>query len=264
MIIAFEGWNDAGLVASATINYLIEVWQAQAIGKIDPAAYYDFQVTRPQIHFDQTGTRQIIWPGTQILTATPNLSGLNITLVRGIEPSMGWEQFAAEIVTIAKENQTDLVITLGGLLAESVHTGSINLVQSAATDKTTFSLAELIHNSYQGPTGIIGVLNSVFDNSEIGWKSIWAQVPHYLPLPDFPLGTAALITELANLLGIGIDITKLENRSKDWLHRVSELIAEDPDLAELIAEIEDNLLPAQSGENIAAEFERFLREQDNS
>ena len=269
MIAAFEGWNDAADAASSVIDHLIEVWDAKVVAAIDPEDFYDFQMNRPIVGTADNGMRKITWPSTQISVARPPGSHRDIILLRGIEPNMRWRQFCAELLAASDELGTQLVVTLGALLADTPHTRPIP-VSGTATEPDLADRLKLEQSNYEGPTGIVGVFQDACVQLDIPAVSFWAAVPHYVAQPPCPKATLALIGQLEDLLEISIPLTDLPDEARAWERGVDELAEEDEEVADYVRALEETRdtaeLPEASGEAIAREFERYLkrRETDES
>ena len=265
MLCAFEGWNDAANAATGVIDHLIEVWGARLVGALDPEDFYDFQVNRPNIGLDDQGMRQIVWPGTQLYVASPPGGTRDVVLVRGIEPSMRWRQFCAEVLAACDDLGVELVVTLGALLAEVPHTRPIQ-VTGTATELDLEDRLKLERSTYEGPTGIVGVLQDACVRLDVPAVSYWAAVPHYLPQPPCPKATLALLEQVEDLFGTTIELGDLPEDSRAWDRGVAELAEEDEDIAEYVHSLEESAdtaeLPEASGEAIAREFERYLKRRD--
>ena len=266
LIGAFEGWNDAANAATGVIDHLIDVWDARLVGAIDPEEFYDFQVNRPMVATTDEGMRRITWPTSQLYVARPTGAHHDVVLVRGIEPNMRWRQFCAEILAAADELGVELVVTLGALLAETPHTRPIP-VSGSATELDVHDRLKLEASSYEGPTGIVGVLQDACIRLDVPAVSFWAAVPHYLPQPPCPKATLALLGQLEDLFELSIPLGDLPEDARAWERGVAELAEEDEDIAEYVRNLEESAdavdLPEASGEAIAKEFERFLRRRDN-
>src|SRR5690349_3783976 len=208
MICAFEGWNDAAGAATGVLDHLIDVWDAQLIGSVDPEDFYDFQVQRPTVGTNDEGMRRITWPSTQVFVARPPASHRDVVLVRGIEPNMRWRQFCGEVLAAADELGVELVVTLGALLAETPHTRPIP-VTGTATELDLDDRLKLEPSTYEGPTGIVGVLQDACSRLDLPAVSFWAAVPHYLPQPPCPKGTLALLTQVEDLLELSVPLGDL-------------------------------------------------------
>ena len=267
VIAAFEGWNDAADAASGLVDHLIEQWKAEIIGAIDPEEFYDFQVNRPIIGTDVNGYRRLTWPTTRIAVARPAELDRDVILVRGIEPNMKWRQFCAELLACADELGVELVATLGALLAETPHTRPIQ-VSGSATELDLEDRLKLEPATYEGPTGIIGVLQDACTRLDVPAVSFWAAVPHYLPQPPCPKATLALLGQVEDLLETSIPLGDLPEEARAWERGVAELAEEDEDVAEYVRNLEESQdtaeLPEASGEAIAREFERYLKRRNQA
>jgi proteasome assembly chaperone (PAC2) family protein len=266
LLAAFEGWNDAGDAASSAIDHLEEAWGAHAVAAIDPDAYYDFQVNRPQVQLIDGVTRKVTWPTTRISIASPPDAERDVVLIRGLEPNMRWRGFCGELVDIAEQLDIELVVTLGALLADSPHTRPVPVSGTTSDAKTAAALG-LESSRYEGPTGIVGVFQDACMHAGMTSVSFWAAVPHYVAQPPCPKATVALLRRIEDLLDIAIPLGDLPERARAWERQVDELAAEDSDVAEYIASLEEREpetdLPEASGDAIAKEFERYLRRHDD-
>lgn len=266
LIAAFEGWNDAGEAASGAVQHLASVWDATSLVELDSEDYYDYQVNRPQVHEDDDGRRHLTWPTTRLLIARPPLFPRDLVLLQGIEPNMRWQQFSREILGLASELEVGLVITLGALLSDTPHTRPVPV--TATSSDTELQLAHDIEVShYEGPTGIVGVLQEGCHRFGIPAVSMWAAVPHYVAQPPCPKATLALVRRVEDLLDIPIPLGDLVEESRAWEIGVDELAADDEEVAEYVTQLEQARdavdLPEASGEAIAREFERYLRRRDS-
>jgi len=266
VIAAFEGWNDAADAASSVVDHLITVWGARTVGQIDPEDFYDFQVNRPVVGTDDNGHRRLTWPGTQIAVASPPDLDRDIILVRGIEPSMRWRQFCAELLAACDELGGQLVVTLGALLADTPHTRPIP-VTGTATELELVDRLKLEQSTYEGPTGIVGVFQDACVQLDIPAVSYWAAVPHYVAQPPCPKATLALLGQLEDLLEVSIPLGDLPEEARAWERGVDELAEEDEDVADYVRALEETRdttdLPEASGEAIAREFERYLKRRSD-
>ncbi|MDO8107552.1 PAC2 family protein [Isoptericola sp. b441] len=265
MIAAFEGWNDAGSAASQAVVHLHQAWHAEQVEELDPEEYHDFQVNRPQVGLGADGTREITWPTTTLSVAERPSDAGPVVLVHGIEPSMRWRRFCDELLDAAERLGVTTVVTLGALLADVPHTRPIP-VTATSDDRGVRAELDLERSSYEGPTGIVGVLTHEASRRGLRTVSMWAAVPHYVAHPPSPKATLALLTRTEELLGETIDMGELHEDAEAWQNGVDELAAEDSEIAEYVAQLEEAKdtvdLPEASGEAIAREFERYLRRRD--
>jgi len=265
VVVAFEGWNDAADAASSVIDHLIKVWDAQVVAAIDPEDFYDFQMHRPMVGTDDAGIRRITWPSTEISVARPPGAARDVVLLRGIEPNMRWRQFCAELLAASDDLGTELVVTLGALLADTPHTRPIP-VTGTASEVELADRMKLEQSNYEGPTGIVGVFQDACSLLDIPAVSFWAAVPHYVAQPPCPKATLALLGQVEDLLGIPIPLADLAEEARAWERGVNELADEDEEIGDYVRALEQTRdtaeLPEASGEAIAREFERYLKRRD--
>lgn len=266
MIAAFEGWNDAGNAASAAIDHLIRFLRAKEHATLDPEDYHDFQVNRPVVSRDPEGERLITWPGTVIYTATWRGDVTRkIVLVRGIEPSMRWRQFSAEVLDHARRLGVTTLLTMGALLVDSPHTRPLP-VFITSEDGPTRERLDLERSDYDGPTGITGVLAHDAQHRGITVLSMWVGIPHYVAHPPSPAGTVQLLGQVELLVRERIEYYGLGDDAEAWERGADDLMEEDEEIAAHVAQLEamvdEAALPEASGDAIAAEFEKYLRRRD--
>ena len=265
LVAAFEGWNDAGEAATGVVEHLEESWQAVPLGKIDPEDYYDFQVNRPHVSVDETGVRSLDWPTTRVSLARPAGVARDVVLVRGIEPNMRWRGFCAELLAAVHDLGVERIVTLGALLADVPHTRPVPVTVSTSDEKLAKSLG-LEPSRYQGPTGIVGVLQDAARRDGLVATTLWAAVPHYVAQSPCPKATLVLLRRIEDLLNLPVPLGDLPDEARAWQHGVEELATEDPEIADYVRRLEQARdttdLPEASGEHIAREFERYLRRRD--
>lgn len=267
MIAAFEGWNDAGESASAAVTHLREVWAADPLADLDSEEYYDYQVNRPLISVDDSGVRQLQWPATRLYVARIPLYPRDIILVQGIEPNMKWQQFTREILGLAAELDVQLVITLAALLSDNPHTRPMP-VTGSTSDQSLRDELEMEPSTYEGPTGIVGVIQEACERFGIPSVSLWAAIPHYVSQPPSPKGTLALVRKVEDVLDVPVPLGDLVEEARAWEIGVNELAEEDEEVAEYVRQLEEARdttdLPEASGEAIAREFEKYLRRRGSA
>ena len=262
LLAAFEGWNDAGEAASTAVAHLHRVWGAEDVAALDPEDYHDFQVNRPHVAIGEDGRRRITWPTTRISWARPPGSRRDVVLVRGIEPSMRWPTFTRELLAHSSELGVQMLVTLGALLADVPHTRPIP-VSSTTDDEQVLDRLALERSTYEGPTGIVGVLQEAATRAGVPALSLWAAVPHYVGQSPSPKAVLALLGRVEELLGVPIPLGDLPDDAEAWEHGVDELAGEDAEIAEYVRHLEEAKdtadLPEATGDAIAREFERYLR-----
>ena len=262
LIAAFEGWNDAGDAATSAVEHLESVWSARPLTELDPEDYYDYQVNRPTVSLTEQGRRVVTWPTTRVSYARIPEIDRDVVLVRGIEPNMRWQQFAREILGVCHELGVEMVVTLGALLADSPHTRPVP-VSGTSSDEAVARSLNLETSRYEGPTGIVGVVQDACTRAGVPALSIWAAVPHYVAQPPCPKATLALLRHIEELLDVPIPLGDLPEEARAWQRGVDELAAEDSEVADYVRSLEEakdlTEAPEAAGDAIAREFERYLR-----
>ncbi|MCC3655055.1 PAC2 family protein [Streptomyces sp. S07_1.15] len=265
MVAAFEGWNDAGDAASAAVVHLDREWKGEVFAALDAEDYYDFQVNRPTV-FLEDGVRKITWPTTRLsVVRVGGEKPRDLVLVRGIEPSMRWRSFCNELLGFAHELGVEMIVILGALLGDTPHTRPVP-VSGVTSDPQLARTMDLEETRYEGPTGIVGVLQEACTHAGVPAVSLWAAVPHYVSQPPNPKATLALLNRLEDLIGLRVPTGELVEDARAWQLGVDQLAAEDSEVAEYVQSLEEARdtaeLPEASGEAIAREFERYLRRRD--
>ncbi|WP_114560237.1 PAC2 family protein [Desertihabitans aurantiacus] len=260
VVMAFTGWNDAGNAASQAVEHLGDQFDAELAFELDPDDYYDFQVNRPQVSRPEPTETEITWPTTSVEVA--RLDDRDLVLVSGPEPNMRWRQYARTLVSMMRSWDDPQVIVLGALLADTPHTRPIP-VSGSTTTVTQAEELGLELSTYEGPTGITGVITAACADAGIKVVSLWAAVPHYVSHAPSPKATLALLNRVEDFLGQSLQLGDLPELSRAWERGVDELASEDSEVAEYIATLErqqdETELPDATGDAIAAEFQRYLR-----
>ncbi|HEX2240227.1 MAG TPA: PAC2 family protein [Actinomycetota bacterium] len=271
LVAAFRGWNDAGEAATFAAQHLCRVWDAQKIGEIDPEEFYDFQAVRPQVRLVDGITREITWPGNEFWAVTLDSSPHDVLLMIGTEPNTRWKKFSSAIVDVARSYDVQLVLTFGALLADVPHSRPVHITGTAVSQHLIDKLS-LQRSRYEGPTGIVGVLHDAFAATGIDSASLWVAVPHYLAVSPNPKAALALVDRATELIGAEADVEALQRAAEAYEDRVSEIVASDEDIQSYVRmleeraderEDEEQMDPTKlpSGDVIAAELEKFLRER---
>lgn len=269
LVAGFRGWNDAADSASDAVEWLAADLDGRPFARIDPETYYDFQTTRPHVVVRDGVTERITWPQNQFSAATGTTSQHDVIILRGVEPSFGWKSFCETVVHVATATGCELIVTLGALLADVPHTRTPTIT-GTATDPDLIARLGLERSRYEGPTGIVGVLHDACRNAGLVSASLWAPVPHYVAAPPDPMASRELVSRFAQLTGLELDLTELDLAAEGWRDRVSAAVAGDSDTSAYVAELESRYdtesrepgrgdLP--SGDDLAEELERYLREQ---
>jgi len=276
LVVAFEGWNDAGEAASGAVRALKELLDLYAIAEVDPEDYFDYQFNRPTIANDDDGNRELVWPGVTVYgPTTPNTLDApalrpgeggadrsNIYLLLGTEPSRGWKSFAREILDVIEDNQIQSIVFLGAMLADVPHSRPISIFTSSENPLVRSALG-IERSGYEGPVGILSVLADAAEKAGVATMSIWASVPHYVHNAPSPKATLSLLDKLEEILDVVIPRGGLIEEAAAWESGIDALAGDDEDMASYIEQLEqarDTVdSPEASGDAIAEEFERYLR-----
>ena len=269
LVAAFRGWNDAGDAASFAALHLGRVWGSTKLATIDPEEFYDFQAVRPQVELVDGLTRKITWPSIEFRAARLQGGPNDVIVLIGTEPNVRWRTFSKLIVDIARRHRVKLVVTLGALLADVPHSRPVQIT-GTAMDSDLIRRLDLQRSRYEGPTGIVGVLHDAFAGAGIASASLWAAVPHYLSVNPNPKAALALVEKCTQLVGAAAEIDDLQRATAVYEEKVSELVAQDEDVQAYVRMLEERsderdieeMDPTQmpSGEDLAAELERYLRD----
>ena len=266
IITAFEGWNDAGEAAPTALKYLQDRFSAIKIGAIESEEFFDFTISRPVIEIPDEH-REIIWPATEILIAKMFDSKHDLVIIVGHEPQLRWRTFTEQVIEVTSLIESHMVVTLGSLLTDIPHSRPVKVFGSS-DDSELAKRLNLPPSTYEGPTGIVGVINSVLREKEIPSMSLWAGVPSYVSGAHSPKAALALVERLADVLEIGISCTDLEIASAAYERQINELVAEDMDTAEYVNQLEEDFdhnsevnEEDSNPELLVSEVEDFLRNQ---
>jgi predicted ATP-grasp superfamily ATP-dependent carboligase len=269
LVCAFKGWNDAGDAASSAVSFLAASLGARPFAHIDPEEFFDFQANRPMIRLSPQDKREIVWPTVEIFEAPAPRAPRDLVLVQGVEPSMRWKTFTASIVDLAEALGVQVVVTLGALLGDVPHTRPVAMT-GHTSDPSLSERLELQPSSYEGPTGIVGVLHAACANAGLPSASLWAAVPHYVAAATNPKAALALLRRLEGLIGVSVDVSELESAAADYERQVGLAVQSDPDIQAFVERLEraaeseeEEIAPEDvpSGDMLAREFQRFLRQR---
>ena len=271
LIAAFEGWNDGADAASSAARFLAEAWSARPFATIDPEEFYDFTEVRPHVRLVDGVTRQVDWPAPELSAASPPGIDHDVVFLRGFEPQLRWRTYVSLLVETAKDLGVELVLTLGALLADVAHTQDVPVTGMAA-DAQLMSRLGMKRSRYEGPTGIVGVFHDALAAAGVPAASLWASVPLYVGSTPSPKAALALVERTAALLGVELGTMELEIAAAAYERQVSEVVAEDEDVAAYVQRLEnldgeeddDDEAGSEGGlpstDALAAEVERFLRD----
>jgi predicted ATP-grasp superfamily ATP-dependent carboligase len=268
-VVAFQGWNDGGEAATTAARYMIERWEAEPIGTIDPEEFYDFQVNRPTVRLDGGVSRVIDWPRPELAAAS--VGGRGVVVLLAPEPNVRWRAFTEAILDACRSLGVELLVTLGGFLTDVPLAREVPVVGSARDEDEAGRLG-LAHSRYEGPTGIVGVLHDAANRAGLSSVSLWAAVPHYLPMSANPKAALALVERTSRLLDVPVDTEPLSGMAERWERGIARLLEENDELGEYVRRLEAAAeeadqetrsadQPFPTGESIAAELERYLQER---
>jgi proteasome assembly chaperone (PAC2) family protein len=270
LISAFAGWNDAAGAATTALTTAAESLDAELIAQIDPEEFFDFQANRPTIRMTEGQTREIEWPGNVLLAATPAGAERDLILLAGTEPNLRWRTFGDGIAEIAESLGIEMVVTLGALIADVAHTLPVPIT-GLASDEDLVEQLDLSRSNYEGPTGVVGVLHDACRRRGIPSASLWAAVPHYVAAVPNPKAALALLRRLEGLVGVAVEASDLEEETESYESQVSRAVAANPEIEELVKRLEEEQAErldveedVPSGEALARDFERYLRQHGDS
>jgi predicted ATP-grasp superfamily ATP-dependent carboligase len=270
MVCAFQGWNDAGDAASSALSFLSSALDAQRFARIDSEEFYDFQANRPSVQFNEDNEREIVWPTVEVFEARAPRAPRDLVLVQGVEPSLRWRAFCAHVVDLAEALGVQVVVSLGALLGDVPHTRPV-AVSGHASDPALLERLGMQGSvsTYEGPTGIVGVLHNACVQAGLPAASLWAGVPHYVAAASNPKAALALVRRVEALIGVSVDVSELESAAVDYERQVGLAVQSDPDIQAFVERLEqategdEEVTPEDvpSGDAIAREFQRFLRQR---
>jgi predicted ATP-grasp superfamily ATP-dependent carboligase len=273
VITAFSGWNDAAEAATTAARYLATSFQAEKFAEIDPEEFYHFGLSRPYVRFkgESETEREIVWPATEFSIAQAPALPRDLVVGVAIEPHLKWKTYCNAVIELARRCEATLVLTLGALLAEVPHTRPVRLVGGASDPELAARLG-LKPTRYEGPTGIVGVLNTMCREQGLATASLWANVPHYISGIENPKASLALVKRVLALVNATADLTDLDDAVRQFDQNLTEIVAQNEKIAGYITKLESRDAEEQSETEVAesdlppsadllAEIEQFLRQQ---
>ena len=269
LVCAFKGWNDAGEAATSAVAFMGASLDAARFATIDPEEFVDFQATRPQVKLVEGRTRQVEWPEWEVYEARVPLAPRDLVILTGPEPSYRWRTFCQQVVELAEALGVQMVVTLGALLADVPHSRPVG-VTAHASDPALVERLSLQAPTYEGPTGIVGVLQTACAEAGMPAASLWAAVPHYVAVAPNPKGALAILRRLESLVGVTVDASDLESAAVDYERQVTRAVELDPEVQAFVERLEraadaeegpTDLSQIPSGDVLAREFQRFLRQR---
>jgi len=266
-ICAFAGWNDAASAATNAARFVVRRFGARKFGSFDPEPFYDFREVRPHVRLTVRGEREVIWPANDLYYARNPMGPHDVLVFIGTEPNLKWRTYAGELVELATWMRTDLVVSLGALLADVPHTRPVR-VTGSAFDPAVGERLGLQPSRYEGPTGIVGVLHTALRDAGLRGASLWANVPHYLTASQNPAATAALLRRISGLLEVEFDLAEMDAAAQRFVAEVEGALQANPEAQEYVRRLEASYEEAgleapqlPRGEDLVLDIERFLREQ---
>jgi predicted ATP-grasp superfamily ATP-dependent carboligase len=268
LVCSFRGWNDAAGSASTALATVAGSLDSELIASVDPEEFFDFQANRPTISLEEGQTRRIDWPTNLLISAEAPSAERDLVLLDGTEPNLRWRGFSEAIAAAAERMGVEMVITLGALLAEVAHTLPVPIT-GIASDEDLVEELDLSRSTYEGPTGITGVVHDMCRQRGMSSASLWAAVPHYVAAVPNPKAALALLRRLEALTGIAVDASELEEETGSYEEQVGNAVAANPEIKELVERIEEqqNEQLTEEGEGVpsadslARDFQRFLRQR---
>lgn len=262
MIVAFEGWNDAGEAASSAAAHIRDRFLGEEFATIDPEPFYDFTTSRPTIRLDE-GNRVIDWPSNSFAAVTGDHTPRDLIVMLGVEPQLRWRTYAEQVVAMAEEYDVDMVVSLGALIADVIHSRPTPVYASSYDPKLMREL-DIEPSTYEGPTGIVGVINEALRSTGYGTVSLWGTVPSYVPHAVSPKAALALVNRVATLLEFTVPTTALEIATAAYERQINDLVDDDADTKAYIERLEqeyDSSMGPDSGRELIEELEQFLRDR---
>jgi proteasome assembly chaperone (PAC2) family protein len=269
LVCAFRGWNDAASAASSALETLCDSLEVDVLAELDPEEYFDFQANRPTISFTEGTHRRIEWPRNTFIAARAQGAERDLVLLDGTEPNLKWRTYSETVVKVAEFLKVETVVALGSLIAEVAHTLPVPIT-GLASDESIVRDLDLDRSDYEGPTGIVGVLHDRCRASGIASASLWAAVPHYVAAVPNPKAALALSERLEGITGVAADLSGLEDETASYEEQIGRAVSADPEVEELVSRIEteqrrrgDGDTNVPSGDALALEFQRFLKQRDS-
>src|SRR5215208_2445070 len=266
LVAAFGGWNDAAGSATTALEAAAVDLDADVVGRIDPAEFYDFQVTRPTIRLTDGQARHVDWPQNTVVAARTEAER-DLVLLSGIEPNLRWRTFAETILDVCERLGVEMVVTMGALIADVAHSRPVPIT-GLASDPELVERLDLSRSNYEGPTGIVGIVHDQCRRRGVSSASLWAAVPHYVAAVPNPKAALALLRRLEGLIGIAVEASELEDAIGRFDEQVDLAVEANPEIQELLqrleAEQEPDLQDAEDvpdGDELAQDFQRFLRQR---
>jgi proteasome assembly chaperone (PAC2) family protein len=273
VIASFEGWNDAGQAATTAVRYLVDTWHAKAFARLDPEAYFSFTDTRPTVRIVDGASREVRWPRLEFYWRKNVDPVPDVVLMPGVEPNLRWRSFCGEIVELARSVGARRVFTLGALVTDAVHTRPVPLTgfSSDPDVQSKFAARSITRSSYEGPTGIVGVLHDACTKAGLPAASLWGASPYYLGSTPNPKTALGLLEALDDALGLQLNLGEMSTVSDEFTRQVSLAVRDNSEVQQQITALEQRYDERGSEQPSSPEFpptgaiiadlENFLRKQ---
>ena len=267
LVVALRGWFDVAGVATGALEWSVQDRDVVVVGSIDPDPFFDFTQERPETYLDEDGDRHIRWPENDFVVARFPEGSRDLVLMSGVEPHLQWTTFADCIVECARKLKCEVVVTVGATADGVPHTRSPHVVGSSTNTALARRLG-LSRPQYQGPTGVVGVIHERLEREGITAVSLRVGVPHYLANAQHPKSSAALLRHLEHVLGVPTAHGEMYEEIQRWEELHDAAVEGDDQTLSYLTILEDECdrrteETVASGESLAAEFEKFLREQQD-
>ncbi len=270
LLMAFAGWNDASNAATTAASFITEKMGGLEFARIDSDPFYNFQDMRPQVSLDEGNRRKITWPTNAFYACeTPDLEH-DVVVFLGVEPHLQWGRFSKIVLSMVRECRVRMAVTVGALLADVYHRSRVRVTGTSTNPELAARLG-LSPSRYEGPTGIVGVLNNLFRDESLPAVSVWANVPHYVNVSPNPKAALALVERLSDLLSYPLNLSELEAGAHEFEEKVDEALEKNKSVQDYVNQLrirdeeqdDEEIRPGElpSGDDLARELERFLRKQ---
>jgi proteasome assembly chaperone (PAC2) family protein len=271
LVASFSGWNDAANAASTALGAIAGSLETELIARIDPEEFFDFQANRPTIEIVEGQLQGVDWPDNLIVAAKAPSAERDLLLISGTEPSTRWRGFCGSVLDIAERCGVESVVTFGSLIADVAHTRPVPIT-GLATDEEMIGQLGFEDVAYEGPTGVLGIFHGVCKERGMSAASLWAAVPHYAAAVPNPKAGLALLRRLEGMIGIAIEAVELEEAAAAFENQVTQAVAANPEIKEMVERLEEqqdevsgfSQEDVPSGDAIARDFQRFLKQQNDS
>jgi proteasome assembly chaperone (PAC2) family protein len=268
LVASFSGWNDAASAAGTAMGAIAASLETELIASVDPEEFFDFQANRPTIEISDGEMQGVEWPDNLVVAATADVAERDLLLISGTEPSTRWRTFCNSVLDIAEACGVESVVTFGSLIADVAHTRPVPIT-GLATDAAMVEQLGFEDVAYEGPTGVLGIFHALCRERDISAASLWAAVPHYAAAVPNPKAGLALLRRLEGMIGIAIEASELEQAAAAFEQQVTQAVAANPEIKEMVERLEEQQdevadftqEDVPSGDAIAQEFQRFLRQQ---